>query len=306
MKKNIRVVTRASSLALAQTNQVVALLAHMNPEYNFEIIKVKTTGDRVTDRPLSSFCGTGVFVKELQNTLLNKKAELAVHSLKDVPIQQPEELVLVSYPERADVRDVLLGRYGDNFNDLKKGALIGTSSPRRFVQLQSARKDLQFSDLRGNLDTRIRKLGEGQYDGIVLAAAGMKRLSINFPENSPLPFDICLPAVGQGAVTLECRKDDIETTQIAEKVNHRNTMIEVTAERNFLSTLGGGCSMPIAALARKINDTLLIEAMVGDPETFRIIRRKRSVDVKEYKTAGRELGHQMLELCDKENIKLLA
>ena len=304
MKKNIRVVTRGSSLAIAQTNQVVALLKRMNSEYNFEIIKVKTTGDRVTDRPLSSFRGTGVFVKELQNTLLNKKAELAVHSLKDIPIQQPDELLLAAFLKRADVRDVLLSQNGETFEKLKEGSLIGTSSPRRLVQLKAARKDLQFSDLRGNLDTRIRKLENHQYDAIILAAAGMKRLNINFPDDAPLTFDICLPAVGQGAVTLECRKDDIESIQIAETVNHRNTMIEVIVERNYLSTLGGGCSMPIAALARVVNDTMFIEAMVGDPETFRIVRSKLTGDVNEYKSAGQKLGRKMLELCDKENIVL--
>ncbi len=304
MKETIRVVTRGSLLAVTQTNQVVDLLRQLNPGCTFEVDTVKTTGDKVTDRPLSSFRGTGVFVKELQHALLDKKADLAVHSLKDVPVEQPDELVLAAFPERVDVHDVLLSRNGETFADLKEGSMVGTSSPRRFVQLQAARKDLQFSDLRGNLDTRIKKLEQGDYDAIVMAAAGMKRLGINFADHAPLPFDICLPAVGQGSLTLECRKDDTETIQIVNSVNHDNTMREVTAERNFLSTLGGGCSMPIAALAKITNGTLQIEGMVGDPDTVRMVRSDLTTEAARYDSAGQELGSRMLELCKKENIEL--
>jgi hydroxymethylbilane synthase len=304
MKKNIRVVTRGSLLAVTQTNQVVERLQQLNPECTFEIITVKTTGDKVTDRPLSSFRGTGVFVKELQNTLLNKKAELAVHSLKDIPIEQPDEILLAAFPERVDVRDVLLSRNKETFEELQEGAMIGTSSPRRFVQLKSARKDLRFSDLRGNLDTRLKKLEDGLYDAIIMAAAGLKRLGMSFPGNAPLPFTICLPAVGQGALALECRKDDPETIHIVQSVNHTNTMQEITAERNFLSSLGGGCSMPIAAYAKITESSLRITGMVGDPETGKIVRDSFSTGADKYESAGQELGRRMLELCKKENIKI--
>ncbi len=304
MKNIIRVVTRGSLLAVTQTNQVVDLLRKLNPKYQFEIITVKTTGDKVTDRPLSSFRGTGVFVKELQNALLDKKAEIAIHSLKDIPVEQPDELILAAFPERADVHDVLLTRNGETFEELKKGAMIGTSSPRRYVQIQFARKDLQFSDLRGNLDTRMNKLENGQYDAIIMAAAGMKRLGWQFPDNALLPFDICLPAVGQGALALECRKDNIKTFQTVIKVNHCNTMREVIAERNFLSTLGGGCSMPIAAFAKIISGTMHIKAMVGDPVTVRIVKSSLRADAIKFNSAGQELGHRMLGLCEEANIKL--
>ncbi len=304
MKKTIRVVTRGSMLAVTQTNQVVEQLRQLNPGCTFEVVTVQTTGDKVTGRPLSSFRGTGVFVKELQHALLDKKADLAVHSLKDVPVEQPDELMLAAFPERVDVHDVLLSRNGETFADLKEGSMIGTSSPRRFVQLQAARKDLCFSDLRGNLDTRIKKLEQGAYDAIVMAAAGMKRLGINFADHAPLPFDICLPAVGQGSLALECRKDDTETIQIVNSVNHDNTMREVTAERNFLSTLGGGCSMPIAALAKITNGTLQIEGMVGDPDTVRMVRSGLTTEAVQYSSAGQELANRMLALCKKENIEL--
>ncbi len=304
MKKTIRVVTRGSMLAVTQTGQVVELLRQLNPDYLFKTVTAKTTGDKVTDRPLSSFRGTGVFVKELQHALLDGKAELAVHSLKDVPVEQPDELILAAFPERVDVRDVLLSRNGETFAELPEGSMIGTSSPRRFVQLQAARKDLRFSDLRGNLDTRLKKLEQGDYDAIIMAAAGMKRLGMHFPDHAPLSFDICLPAVGQGSLALECRRDDTETMAIAQKVNHDNTMREITAERHFLSTLGGGCSMPIAALAKVTDTTLQINGMVGDPDTVRMVRSDLSTKATRYDSAGQELGRRILELCKKEKIEL--
>lgn len=304
MKKTIRVITRGSLLAVTQTNQAVDLLRQANPECAFKVLTIKTTGDKVTDRPLSSFRGTGVFVKELQNALLENKADLAVHSLKDIPVEEPEGLILAAFPEREDVRDLLLSHDNGTFNELKEGARVGTSSPRRFVQLQSVRRDLRFSDLRGNLDTRLKKLEDGLYDAIIMAAAGMNRLGIQYPNKAPLPFDICLPAVGQGALALECRKDNKSLIHITRSINHVHTMREITAERNFLSTLGGGCSMPIAAYAKISKDTLRIDGIVGDPHTINIVRHSLTTDSDNFESAGRDLGQQMLALCEKEKIEI--
>ena len=305
MPSTIRVITRGSKLARTQTNQVVKLLQQANPAYTFEVTTVKTTGDKVTDRPLSSFRGTGVFVKELQKALLSGTADLAVHSLKDIPVEQPTGLHLAAFPARADVHDVLLSRKDEAFDGLPRKALVGTSSPRRFVQLQAARKDLRFSDLRGNLDTRLKKLEDGHYDAIIMAAAGMNRMGMTYPDSGRLSFDTCLPAVGQGALALECRKDDVTTTSIAKSINHQNTLREITAERNFLYTLGGGCSMPIAAYARINGSTLQIDGMVGDPEAVRIARTGLSADADTFKAVGQELGQRMLELCKRKNIEII-
>jgi hydroxymethylbilane synthase len=304
MKKNLRIATRASLLARAQTEQLIALLRNKNPGVAFEIHAVTTTGDSVTDRPLASFRGTGVFVREIQAALLDGRADMAVHSLKDMPTGRPDGLTVAGFPTRACPYDLCLARNGVDFANLAPGALIGTGSPRRIVQLKAARADVRFADLRGNLDTRIAKLETAAYDAICVAAAGLIRLEKTFPQSAILSADICIPAVGQGALALECRADDDEVKKIAASVNDRRTQIEVECERSFLVALGGGCSMPIAAFAHTRSDTIHIEGIVGDPETARIVRRKISVNTKDHCGAGRKLADAVKAGCDQNAIRI--
>jgi hydroxymethylbilane synthase len=306
MKRTFRVATRGSQLAVAQTGHLVELLKRKNPDVAFELTIVKTTGDRVTDRPLSSFRGTGVFVKELQTAMLDGRADMAVHSLKDVPTERPPELVLAAHPQRENPMDVLLTRTGCRFGELPDGAMVGTSSPRRMVQLKTARPDLRFSDLRGNLDTRIGKLEEGRYDAIVAAAAGMNRLGREFDPEVVLPLDTCIPAVGQGALAIECRKDDAETRLVAEKVDDTTTRIAVECERAFLTALGGGCSLPIAAFARMEGRDIVVDGLVGDPESAAVVRRRARAAVDGAVSLGKRLAHDVLAACEEKGITVLS
>ncbi len=300
----IRVVTRGSTLAVAQTTQLVNDLRKLNPEYNFTIHTLTTTGDKVTDRPLSQFRGIGVFVKELERALANNEADLAVHSLKDVPVERVEGLTLAAFPERKEPFDVLLTKGNNRFADLPQRAAIGTSSPRRLVQLKAARPDLSFKDLRGNLDTRIRKLEEGRYDGIVAAAAGMGRLGKTFSENGVLGFDLCLPAAGQGCLAVECRESDETACRVARTVDHAPSRTEVVAEREFLKAVGGGCQTPIAVYAKINGETLTIFAMIGDPDTANLVRDSLDIPLSACAGAGEALAMRMLDQCAKNHIRI--
>ena len=304
MEKVIRVATRGSSLAFAQTSQLVADLQESNPGVSFEIITFKTTGDRVTDRPLVSFRGTGVFVKELQNALITGKADIAVHSLKDIPVDEPDELMLASFPVREDYSDLLLTRNQERLSELKPGAIVGTGSPRRIVQLKALRPDLQFSDLRGNLDTRLRKLEEGHYDAIVVAAAGMNRLKKRFDPQSRLQSNSFLPAVGQGILAIECRRDDREILIAVSRVNDESTALAANIEREFLSGVGGGCSFPIAALAQVGDSEIKLEGMIGDPESGKLIRDSQSQNRNSVGEIGSILALRMKDACDKAGIRI--
>ncbi|MGD9200513.1 MAG: hydroxymethylbilane synthase [Chitinispirillia bacterium] len=304
MKRQIRVATRGSLLALSQTRQLVEILKHRNPSVTFEIVSLKTTGDRVTDRPLTNFRGIGVFVKELQNALLENRADIAVHSLKDVPTEQYKELILAGFPERINPCDLLLTKCDKTFRELPAGSTIGTGSPRRMVQLKADNMTLRFSDLRGNLDTRLRKLERGEYDGIVVAAAGMTRLNKKFDAKFLLPVETCIPAVGQGALAVECLKDDSFSRSVAASVNHENTQIAVESERSFLRGVGGGCSMPIAAYAYVKDNFIHINAMVGSINTIQIVRYSTQIPVHKHIEGGKECSSQILALCKKKGVSI--
>jgi hydroxymethylbilane synthase len=306
MKQNIRVVTRGSALALAQTKQLVGRLEAANPAIEFEIITCTTMGDRVTDRPLSRFRGMGVFVKELEKALLKGDADIAIHSLKDVPVEQVDGLALASFPIRKEPYDVLLTKGNLRFGELPQGAVIGTSSPRRLVQLRCARPDLRFKDLRGNVDTRVRKLDEGHYDGIIAAAAGMLRLGRTFHENGVLPMELCLPAAGQGCLAVECRVADEASLAIAASVDHADSRAEVLAERDFLRSIGGGCQTPIAVYATTEGAKFSISSVIGDPDSARIARRSLSCAKGEAGDAGKILAEQMLAVCKENDIRILS
>jgi hydroxymethylbilane synthase len=269
--KTIIVGSRASALALAQTHLVVADLQAHFPEQTFEVRHITTHGDRVLDRALTEIGGKGVFVKEIEDALLSGAIDLAVHSCKDLPTTQPAGLIIGAIPTRADPRDVLVSRSGAALADLPVGARVGTSSHRRAAQLHALRPDLRLLDIRGNVDTRLRKLDEGQYDAIVLAAAGLARLSLLARAAEFLDPHAFLPAPGQGALALEIRADDAATQKIVQALDHSPTRITVAAERAFLLGLGGGCDLPIGAYAWLNGQMLCLRGMQATPENGQVV-----------------------------------
>ncbi|MBB3186115.1 hydroxymethylbilane synthase [Microbacter margulisiae] len=304
--KKYRVASRPSLLAFSQTEQTVRLLQERFPQYAFEIIKFTTHGDRQTDTPLTSFGGTGVFVKELETALLEGKADFAIHSLKDVPSIQPEGLTLASFPKREDPRDVILMRDDSisDFRQLDEHCIIGTGSPRRILQLKQQKKEALYADLRGNIDTRLRKLNEGQYDAIVVAAAGLKRIGKVIPENGYLPVEVCIPAIGQGALAIECRKDDRETYDILRAINDAETETSVIAERSFMLTVGGGCKFPLAAYATIEGSNIRLRTMTGDHITGKIVYYTGLAPVTEAEHLGIASAHAVMKLAKEQGIIL--
>lgn len=302
IKKTLIVATRPSLLAYTQTMQTVELLEKANPEIKFEVIKYSTKGDRVLDRSLTSFGGTGLFVKELEFALLEKTADIAIHSLKDVPSDQPEGLSLLSFPEREDVRDVFLSKEGKTISEMPLGFVLGTGSPRRLVQLKALRPDIIFKDIRGNIDTRIQKMLDGEYDAIVLAASGLNRLSKKYSEKVHLSTKDCIPAVGQASLVIECRHDDEITKEIIRKINHLESEQAVLAERSFMAEIEGGCKFPLAANAFIENEMLHMTAIVGDLSTGEFITEKIIVKVNESIIAAQNLAKKMKMKCKDKGI----
>jgi len=259
------IATRESRLALWQAEHVRSLLAPLSGR-SVELLGMTTKGDQILDRSLSKVGGKGLFVKELEIALEEGRAHLAVHSLKDVPMDLPEGFVLTAVLEREDPRDALVSPAHDRLEALPQGAVVGTSSLRRMVQLQALRPDLRIEPLRGNLDTRLRKLDEGQYDAIVLAAAGLKRLGLGDRIRQVLPTDQMLPAAGQGALGLEIRVDRQDLAAVLQPLNHTPTLWATAAERAVSRALGGSCSMPLAAHATISGAQLSVQALLGHPE----------------------------------------
>lgn len=302
VQKKIVVATRPSLLAYTQTQQTVELLQKANPDVEFEIKKFSTKGDRVLNRSLTEFGGTGLFVKELEHAMLEGEADIAVHSLKDVPSFHPDGLKLVSFPQREDVRDVFLSRNAQTIENMPQGFVLGTGSPRRKVQMAALRSDIKFKEIRGNIDSRIQKMIDGEYDAIVLAAAGMNRLRKNFDEKLLLDVDQSIPAIGQGAIAIECRADDEQTIQIIEKVNHKPTMQAVLAERAFMAEIEGGCKFPLAAHALVLDNMLTMIAIVGDVKTNEFIIEQIEVNVAESVNKAKELAVKMKAACEDKGI----
>lgn len=303
-KKNIIVATRGSLLARTQTEQTVNTIKNVNPEFDFETVQFTTLGDKVTEKPLVNFGGTGVFVKELETALLNKKADFAVHSLKDVPSNIPKGLVLACFPKRELVNDLFLTKNNSDILDMPKGFKCGTGSPRRIIQLLKIRPDATFTDLRGNIDTRLRKLDEGQYDAIILAAAGMNRLGKSFDKRNILSVQNLLPAIGQGAIAIECREDDLQTIEILKKINHYETEIAVKTERVFMAEVEGGCKFPLAAFALVENDEVILDVMAGQLSTGQYVRNKKKCKIQEATNLAKQMANELLCECKKRNIKL--
>jgi hydroxymethylbilane synthase len=269
--KVIRVGTRGSQLALTQTGQVIAALAAIHPDVRFEQIVIRTTGDRRQNVPFADVGTKGMFVKEIEEALLADEIDFAVHSLKDMPGELPEGLTLSAVPRRQDPRDALLSA-GADLEGLTRGARVGTSSLRRHIQLRSVRPDLRVEELRGNLDTRIRKLSEGQYDAIVLACAGLERMGWADQITQRIPEDVSIPAPGQGALALETRAGDSDTAAVLTPLHDPDTASAVEAERAFQAALNAGCSVPAGAHARVDGSELRFLAFLADADGSNLVR----------------------------------
>jgi hydroxymethylbilane synthase len=264
--------TRGSKLALWQAEWVHARLRELEPGLSVSLKRIKTTGDKILDTPLATIGGKGLFIKEIEDALLRGEIDLAVHSMKDVPTHVPEGLEILAIPERDDPRDVLISRGGIAFDRLGAGSRIGTSSLRRQAQLLHIRPDLRIQMLRGNVDTRLRKLEAGEFEGVILAAAGIQRLGWTDRVTEYLSSDVCLPAIGQGALALEGRASDTFVRDVVARLDHRPTRLAVTAERALLERLEGGCQVPIAAHATISGETLKMTALVASVNGRRLIR----------------------------------
>jgi hydroxymethylbilane synthase len=299
MKEKLIIGSRGSRLALWQSEWVKTTLESIHKQLEIKIEIIKTSGDVNTFQPLTVIGGKGVFTKELEEALLDGRIDLAVHSLKDLPTILPDGLALSAITEREDPRDALILRTGLQIEsptivDLPEKAIVGTSSQRRMAQLRTLRHDVLIKDLRGNVDTRLRKLDEGQYDAIILASAGLRRLGWAERISSALSINEMLPAVGQGALGLETRENDSETIEIIQPLNHEQTNIACKAERAFLRGLGGGCQLPIAGHAVVNNETVFLRGLLSD-ETFTEIKRGEiEGNINEAEQIGETLANQLL------------
>lgn len=291
----LRIATRASLLALWQANWVKDQLEQRHPGLQVHLVKIRTQGDKILDVPLAKIGGKGLFVKEIEDALLTGQAEVAVHSMKDVPTALPPGLDLRCTTKRADPRDVMVLREGvESFRNLPLGAKVGTSSLRRRAQLLHHRPDLEIIDLRGNVETRLRKLEEEGLDGIVLAAAGLQRLGFAERISEYLSEEICLPAIGQGALGLECRIDDPKTHALVDFLHYPATGYAVAAERAFLHRLEGGCQVPVAAHGRITGEQLELTGLVARPDGSEVLRDQTVCHVNDAVSAGTALAETLL------------
>ena len=301
-KNKVVIGTRASKLALWQAEWVKSELERMNPGLKVELNKIKTTGDKILDVPLAKVGGKGLFVKEIEEALLRGEADLAVHSMKDVPTEFPEGLHLAVICEREDPRDAFIAPVQgsafkvQSFGQLPAGAALGTSSLRRSSQLLSIRPDLRIVQLRGNLETRFRKLDEGQFDAMILAAAGVKRLGWAQRITEIIDPSVSLPAIGQGAIGIECRTGDGFINSLISSLNHKETSICVRAERALLKRLQGGCQVPIAAHAVIRAGRLVMDGLVGSVTGDRIIKEHLEGNIEDAETIGITLGEKLLSM----------
>jgi len=293
--RNLRIATRRSALALWQAEFIKAELERLHRNVTVELIKIKTLGDKILDVPLAKVGGKGLFVKELEEAMLAGHADLAVHSMKDVPMALPEGLGLAAICERDDPTDAFISNHFSSLDDLPQNAVVGTSSLRRESQLRANRPDLQIRMLRGNVNTRLAKLDAGNYDAIILASSGLKRLGFKTRIRSCMPDTLSLPAVGQGALGIECRLDDQELRAMLEPLNHTDSADRVNAERALNTRLNGGCQVPIAAYALlEDNDMLWLRGLVGAVDGSVIFRAEGRVHRSEGTRLGSELAEDLL------------
>ena len=302
MKQQFTIGSRGSKLALWQAEWARARLLELRPAATVNIEIIKTSGDVMRDVPLAVIGGKGAFTKELEEALLAERIDIAVHSLKDLPTVLPAGLCVTAITEREDPRDALVLRAdapdGDgkpSLQTLPAGAVVGTSSMRRRAQLRHLRPDVEVSDLRGNVDTRLRKLDEGRYDAIILASAGLRRLGFGARISAPVPPEVMLPAVGQGALGIETRADDADTVALIKLLNHDATRAACTAERALLNALGGGCQVPIAAHATVQNGRLRLDGLVAGPDGAEIVRDRLEEETGAAQRAGELLAARLRE-----------
>ncbi|EOX1588284.1 hydroxymethylbilane synthase [Vibrio cholerae] len=301
----IRIATRQSPLALWQANYVKDALMAAHPGLQVELVTMVTRGDVILDTPLAKVGGKGLFVKELEIAMLEGRADLAVHSMKDVPVDFPEGLGLVTICEREDPRDAFVSNTYAKIEDLPSGAIVGTCSLRRQCQLKAARPDLVIKELRGNVGTRLSKLDAGEYDAIILAAAGLKRLELESRIRSFIEPEQSLPAVGQGAVGIECRVNDQRVRALLAPLNHADTADRVRCERAMNLTLQGGCQVPIGSYALLEGDHIWLRALVGEPDGSQIVRGEIRGPRTQAEQLGITLAEQLLSQGAKEILERL-
>ncbi len=293
---NVRIGTRGSQLALWQADKVAALIKKRHPGTTIDLVKIKTTGDKILDAPLAKIGDKGLFVKEIENALINGEVDLAVHSAKDMPTEIPAGLTLTAYLKRDDPSDALISADGRILDELRENAVIGTSSLRRRAQLLAYRPDLRFVDLRGNVDTRLRKLKDERLDAILLSGAGLTRLGMGDKITERLPASIVVPAVGQGLIVIEAREDDRKTLDFVEFMNDRDTAVCVKAERAFSDAIGGGCQVPMGALAVLEDGTMRLKAVVASLDGETLLRAEIDGPAGEGEALGRELAERMKDM----------
>ncbi|MEI8208633.1 MAG: hydroxymethylbilane synthase [Methylococcales bacterium] len=306
-KKIIRIATRQSPLALWQAEHVAALLVEAFPNVTTELVKMVTRGDKILDAPLAKVGGKGLFVKELEQGMLEGTADIAVHSMKDVPIEFPDGLHLAAILDREDPTDAFVSNQYASLNELPANARIGTSSLRRECQLKERLPNAEVIPLRGNVNTRLAKLDAGDYDAIILASAGLKRLGMAGRITESLATEISLPAVGQGAIGIECRVDDDEINQMLATLHDAQTGLCVTAERAMNTRLNGGCQVPIAGFAQIQGQKIFMRGLVGNPDGSVLYRAERTGDIEQSEELGRAIAEDLLALgADKILHALLA
>ncbi|MFC7321052.1 hydroxymethylbilane synthase [Halobacillus campisalis] len=290
--RKIVIGSRKSNLAITQTEWVIDQLKKVDPSYDFEIKRISTKGDRVLDVTLSKVGGKGLFIKEIEQAMYDEEIDMAVHSMKDMPSEVADGLTIASIPLREDHRDAFISNDHVALKDLKEGAVVGTSSLRRGSQIKAFRPDLEIQWIRGNIDTRLKKLKEEDFDAIVLAAAGLKRMGWDDElVTEYLEEDVCVSAVGQGALALQCRETDTELLNFLKKINHEYTEKTVTAERKFLHDLNGGCQVPIGGYAYLEGDDVILTALVGKPDGSAILHER--VKGKDPVEVGREAADRL-------------
>jgi hydroxymethylbilane synthase len=294
-KRIIRIATRKSALALWQAEYVKAALLHAHNDLQVELVPMSTQGDKILDTPLAKIGGKGLFIKELEVAMSEGRADIAVHSMKDVPVAFPDGFGLHAICERENPFDAFVSNHFDSLEDLPQNAVVGTSSLRRQCQIRQARPDLVIKDLRGNVNTRLAKLDAGEYDAIILAAAGLIRLGMQARIKTEIAAQLSLPAVGQGAVGIECRNDDEQLIALLAPLNHRETSIRVTAERAMNAKLNGGCQVPIGSFAELQGETITLRGLVGSVDGKVILHAKQTDTLDNAEQLGKQVAQMLID-----------
>ncbi|MDY6820962.1 MAG: hydroxymethylbilane synthase [Deferribacterota bacterium] len=295
IKRKIRIGTRGSRLALKQVEQVIENLKAKYPYIETEVVKIKTSGDKFRDAPLANIGGKGLFLKEIEEVLLKKDIDVAVHSLKDVPAEIPKELEIIATLKREDPRDAFISYKYNSLNELVDGSVVGTCSLRRKSQLLRFNKNLKIKDLRGNVNTRLNKLRKGEYDAIVIAAAGLIRLNLSNEITEVLDTNIMIPAIGQGVIALETRKDDIDTKNLLGVLNDSESNIAAKAERAFLKVVEGGCQVPLGCFCNIVDSKkIVLNAFISSIDGKDYVLGYKEANIEKAEEAGKELAHELL------------